>query len=76
MPFVYDPIMLGTYIRSFRNLKYQNLSTGDDFIYSSGIICLVPVLATREAVALLANDPILLGTLIRYFRHLEHQNLS
>ena len=37
---------------------------------------LVPFLATREAVALLANDLIMLGTSIRSFRHLEHQNPS
>ena len=63
-PLANDLIMSGTFIRSFRHLKHQNLSTGDDFIYSSGIICLVLVLATREAVALLANDPILSGNLI------------
>ena len=71
-----DLNMLGTLIRSFRHLKHQNLSTGDDFIYSSGIIFLVPFLATREAVALLANDLIMSGTSIWLFRHLEHQNLS
>ena len=71
-----DLIMSGTSIRSFRHLKHQNLSTGDDFIYSSGIILLFPFLATREAVALLANDPIMLGRLIWVFRHLKHQNLS
>ena len=71
-----DLIKLGTSIRLFRNLKHQNLFTGDDFIYSSGIILLVLFLATREAVALLANDPIMLGTSIRSFRHLEQQNLS
>ena len=52
-------------IWSFRHLKHQNLSTGDDFIYSSGISLLVPFLATREAVALLANDQIMLGTSIQ-----------
>ena len=75
-PLANDPIMSGTSIRSFRHLKHQNLSTGDDFIYSSGIIFLVPFLATREAVALLANDPIMSGRSIRSFRHLEHENLS
>ena len=57
-------IMLGTSIWLFRHLKHQNLSTGDDFIYSSGIIFLVPFLSTREAVALLANDLIMSDTLI------------
>ena len=37
---------------------------------------LVPFLATREVVALLANDLIISGTLIWLLRHLEHQNLS
>ena len=54
----------------------RHVSTGDDFIYSSGIIFLVPFLATMEAVALLANDLILSATSIRSFRHLEHQNPS
>ena len=33
-------------------------------------------MATKEAVAPLANDPIMMSTLIWSFRHLEHQNLS
>ena len=37
---------------------------------------LVPFLATREAVALLANDPIMLGRSIWFVRHLAHQNPS
>ena len=61
-PLANDLIMLGTSIRSFRHLKHQNLSTGDDFIYSSGIIFLVPFLATMQVVVLLANDLIMLGT--------------
>ena len=71
-----DPIMLGKLIQSFRHLKHQNLSTGDDFIYSSGIIFLVPFLATREEVVPLVSDPIMWERLIHSFRHLEHQNLS
>ena len=51
--------------QSFRHLKNQNLSTDDDFIYSSGISLLVPFLATRVAVTLLANDQIMLGTSIQ-----------
>ena len=70
VPLAMDLIMSGTSIRSFRHLKHQNLSTGDDFIYSSGIIFLVPFLATREEVTLLANDPIMSGTSIQSFRHL------
>ena len=75
-PLAKDLIMLGTSIRSFTHLKHQNMSTSDDFIYSSGIIFLVPFLSTREAVALLAKDLIMLGILIRLLRYLEHQNLS
>ena len=67
-PLANDLIMSGTSIQSFRHLKHQNLSNGDDFIYSSGIFFLVPFMASREAVALLANDLIMLGTLIRSFR--------
>ena len=59
-----------------RAISVRHVSTGDDFIYSSGIIFLVPFLATMEAVALLANDLIMSGTSIRSFRHLEHQNPS
>ena len=75
-PLANDPIMSGTSIRSFRHLKHQNPSTGDDFIHSSGIIFLVALLATMEAVAPLVNDPIMLGRSIQSFRHLEHQNPS
>ena len=63
-------------IRSFRHLKHQNLSSGNDFIHSSEIICLVLFLATREAAVLLTNDLIMFGRLVRSFRHLEHQNTS
>ena len=63
-------------IWSFTHLKYQHHSTDDDFIYSSGIILLVPFFATREAVALLVNNLIMSSTLKQSFRHLEHQNLS
>ena len=56
VPLAKDLIISGTLIWSFRHLKHQNLSTGDDFIYSSGIIFLVPFLATREAVAPFAKD--------------------
>ena len=34
------------------------------------------MLATKDAVAPLANNPIMSGSLIRLFRHLEHQNPS
>ena len=33
-----DAIMSGRSIWLFRHLKHQNMSTGDDYIYSSGII--------------------------------------
>ena len=35
----------------FRHLKYQNMSTGDDFIHRNGIIFVFSYLATKEAVA-------------------------
>ena len=35
-----DPIMSERYIQLFRHLIHQTLSTGDDFIHSSEIICL------------------------------------
>ena len=75
-PLANDPIMSCTSIRSFRHLKHQNPSTGDDFIHSSGIIFLVPILAAMAAAAPLANDPIMSGRSIRSFRHLNHQNPS
>ena len=59
-----------------RAISVRHVSTGDDFIYSSGIIFLVPFLATMEAEALLANDLIMSDTSIRSFRRLEHQNPS
>ena len=52
------------------------MSTGDDFIVSSGIIFLVPFLATKETLVPLANDPIMKKRSIRLFRHLEFQNPS
>ena len=41
----------------FKHLKYQNLSTGDDFIHTRQIIVLVPFLVTKEALSLLTNYP-------------------
>ena len=70
-PLANDPIMQERLIQLFRHLKHQNLSTGDDFIYRSGIFLLVLFLATSETVALLANDPIMLGRSIQLFRHLK-----
>ena len=58
-PLANDPIMSGRSIRSFRHLKHKNLSTGDDFIYISGIIFLVPFLATKKTLVPLANDPLM-----------------
>ena len=76
MPLVNNPIMSGRSIRSFRHLKHHNLSNGYNLIKSSGMIFLVPLLVTKEVLALLANDPIMSGRVIRLFRHLKHQNLS
>ena len=50
MPLANDHIMLGTLIRSFRHLKHQNLSIGDEFINTSGKKLLVSFLATKEAL--------------------------
>ena len=44
----------------FRHLKHQNLFTGDDLIHNSGITYLVPFLAPKDALTLLANDSIIL----------------
>ena len=71
-----DPIMSGRSKQLFRHPEHQNLSTGDDFVQSSGIIFLVPFLATRDLLVLIANDPIMSGRLIRSCRYLEYQNLS
>ena len=70
VPLANNPIMRGRSIQLFRHLKYQNLSTGDDFIHCSGMIFLVPFLANTEAVVPLAKDPIMLGRLIQSFGHL------
>ena len=55
-PLANNPAMSGRSIRSFRHLKHQNLYTGDEFILSSGTNFLVPLLATKEALALFLND--------------------
>ena len=52
-------IMSGKLLQSFRHQKHQNLSTGDDFINSCGMIFLVPFLAIKEVLAVLASDPIM-----------------
>ena len=75
-PLANDPIIPERLMRLFRHIKHQNLSTGNNFIYSSEMILLVQFLATMEAVELLANDPIMLGRPIQSFRDLEHQNPS
>ena len=44
----------------YENFWFEaSLSTGGDFIDSSGIIFLVPFVATKETLAPLANDPIM-----------------
>ena len=52
-------------------ISMRHISTSDDFIDSSGIIFLVPFLATKEVSAPLA----MLGRSMQLFEHLEHQNL-
>ena len=69
------PFMSGTLIWLSRQLKHQNMSTGDNFIHIVYIIFLVLFLATREVVVP-ANDSIMLGRSIWLFRHLKHQNMS
>ena len=59
VPLANDPIISGRLIQLFRHLKHQNLSTGDDFINSSGLIFLVPFLATKETLVPLANNAII-----------------
>ena len=59
-----------------RAIYVRHVSTGDDFIECSGIIFLVPFLATKEALAPLTNDPIMQRRSIRSFRHIECQNLA
>ena len=51
------PLLGGLFYETF--LFEASLSTGDNFIDSSGIIFLVPFLATKETLAPLANDPIM-----------------
>ena len=51
------PLLGGLFYETF--LFEASLSTSDDFIDSSGIIFLVPFLATKETLAPLANDPIM-----------------
>ena len=75
-PLTNDPIMLGRSIQSFRQLKHQNPSTGDDFINCRGINFLVLILATKESLAPLAYGPNIYGRSLRSFRHLECKNPS
>ena len=57
-------------------IEIGNLSFLDDFIHNSGIIFLVPFLATKETLAPPENNLIMSGTSKQSFRHLEHQNPS
>jgi len=75
-PLASDPIIRGRWIRSFRHLKHQNLSIGNDFISSSGKNVLVPFLATKEALASLTNVPIMLERSTWLCSHHKCQNLS
>ena len=67
-PLVSNSIISGRSLWSFRHL---NLSNGDDLIQSSGIILFVPFLATRKAVAPLANDTIMSTRSIRLYTNLD-----
>ena len=75
-PLTNDSIMSGRLLQSFKHLKHQNLSTGDDSIHSSGIICLVQFFTTKKVLAPHSHDPIMSERLIWSLRHLKHQNLS
>ena len=76
-PLASDPIMWGKSIQSLDTLNvkirplFQILLPEQDLASS-----LVPILATKGALAPLVNDPIMLGGSIRSYRHLKHQNLS
>ena len=59
-----------------RAISVRHVSTGDDVIDNSGIIFLVPFLATKEVLAPLANDPVMSGRSIWLLGHLERQNPS
>jgi len=76
VPLASDPIIWGRSIWSFRHLKHQNMSTGNDFTSSSRKNVSAPFLATKEALVPLANVPIMLGRSILSFSHLECQNPS
>ena len=76
VPLANEPIISGRSIWLFTHIKNKNLSTGDDFIHSSGIIISGKFFATSEVVAPLANDAIIWGKSIKSFRYLEHQNPS
>ena len=60
-PLVSNPIMSGRSLWSFRHLKHQNLSIGD--VFSKGMeYFLVPILATKEALAARKRENWLEGT--------------
>ena len=77
---VNDPIMLGILIARLDTSNTKICQLMMILATCNGIICLllafVYFLATREAVALLANGLIMLGTSIWSFTHLEHQSPS
>ena len=76
VPLANDPIMLGRSIQLFKNLENQNLSTGDDFIHSSGIIFCISFLANKELLATIAYVTMMSGISMQWLRHLQHQILS
>ena len=61
---VNDPIMFMKSILLLRHIKEQNLSPGDDFIHSMGVMFLFEFWATREAVVSPAIYSIMLGRLL------------
>ena len=73
---VNDPIMLGILIAHLDTSNTKICQLMMILATCNGIICLVLFLATREAVALLANDFIMLMKSILLLKHLESQNPS
>ena len=58
---------------SFRHIKHQKLSTGDDFIHRKGKFE-SSIFGHQGGSGATCSNPIMWGILIRSFRHLEHKN--
>jgi len=71
-----NPSIIDWVIDSWSGRKIRDGRTEEEEEEEDSLRYYVGFLATREAVALLANDVIMPGTLLWSFRHLEHQNPS